>query len=149
MRIRRPQFTASQAADLRSNRSIELAATGPLTATARQAEAPGILRECYRRAGRASVGIMLGLGEYEEILARLETASSAELAQVVSTYRGYRRGQDGNRTEITIELLRGAAGFTVTARTADGRSAEPGQPTWDLAAAIDATDWSGVEASGT
>lgn len=92
---------------------------------------------------------MLGIGHFEEILARVGTAGSAEVAQVVHTYRGYRRGAEGDQTEITIELLRGAAGFTVTARTADGRSAAPGEPTWDLAAAIDATDWSGLDVAVT
>ena len=92
---------------------------------------------------------MLHIENYEEILARLSTASNAEVAQVVHWYRGRRRGPHGDTTEITIELLRGPAGFTVEARTEDGRGATPGQPSWDLAVAITATDWSGLDGSVT
>jgi hypothetical protein len=88
---------------------------------------------------------MIAIGQYEEILARLARATNAEVAQVVHWYRGYRRDRDGQTTEITIELLRGPTGFTVVARTKDGRSATPGEPTWDLEAAIEATDWSALE----
>jgi hypothetical protein len=90
---------------------------------------------------------MLGLGEYEEILARLGSASNADVAQVVHWYRGRRRDSHGRTTGITIELLRGPAGFTVEARTDDGRRAAPGAPSWDLAAAITAADWSGLDRS--
>jgi len=83
--------------------------------------------------------------DYEEILARLGSASSSELAQVVYSYRGRRRRPDGATTEIMIELLRGTEGFTVEARTTDGKQASPGAPTWDLAAAITSTDWSSLD----
>lgn len=88
---------------------------------------------------------MLGIEDYEEILARLGSASNAEVAQVVHRYRGHRRDSHGRTTEITIELLRGPAGFTVEAGTDDGQRATPGAPSWDLAAAISATDWSGLD----
>jgi hypothetical protein len=88
---------------------------------------------------------MLGIQDYEEILARLGSASNAEAAQVVHWFRGRRRDPHGRTTEITIELLRGPAGFTVDARTDDGRRATPGAPSWDLGAAITATDWSGLD----
>ena len=92
-----------------------------------------------------SVESVLHIQDYEEILARLGSASNAEVAQVVHWYRGRRRGPHGDTAEITIELLRGPAGFTIEARTEDGRRASPGQPSWDLAAAITATDWSGLD----
>lgn len=89
---------------------------------------------------------VLGIQDYEEILTRLASASNAEVAQVVHRYRGRRRGPHGDTTEITIELLRGPAGFTIEAWTEDGRRARSGEPSWDLAVAITATDWSGLDA---
>lgn len=88
---------------------------------------------------------MLHIQDYEEILSRLGEASGADVAQVVHRYRGHRRSPEGRTTEITIELLRGPSGFTVEARTDDGRRAPSGEPTWDLAAAMATTDWSGLD----
>jgi len=96
-----------------------------------------------------SVESVLHIQDYDEILARLGRASNAEVAQVVHRYRGRRRGSHGETSGITIELLRGTAGFTLEARTDDGRRASPGRPSWDLAAAITATDWSGLDGSVT
>ena len=88
---------------------------------------------------------VLHIQDFEEILTRLGSASNAEVAQVVHWYRGRRRDPQGHTTGITIELLRGPAGFTIEARTDNGRRAPAGEPTWDLAAAITATDWSGLD----
>lgn len=88
---------------------------------------------------------VLHIQDYDEILARLGSASNAKIAQVVHSYRGRRLGPHGDTTGITIDLLRGPAGFTIEVRTEDGRRASPGQPSWDLAEAIRATDWSGLD----
>jgi hypothetical protein len=89
---------------------------------------------------------VLGIQDHEELLARLSTGSGADLAQIVHSYRGRRRDPDGGTSEVVVELLRGTAGFLVEARTDRGRRATSGEPTWDLAAAIAATDWAGLDA---
>lgn len=88
---------------------------------------------------------MLGVEDYEEILRKLSSASSAETLQVVHRYRGRRLDSSGQTTEVTIEILRGPDGFVVEAWTDKGRRASAGSPSWDLEDAIAATDWAGVD----
>ncbi|TKG73189.1 MULTISPECIES: hypothetical protein [Prauserella] len=88
---------------------------------------------------------MLHIQDYEKIAALLADVTKADVWQIVHSYRAHRRRADGTTIEITIEVLRGEQrGLVVVARDENGRSATPGEPTWDLQAAIAATDWSAL-----